>query len=382
MPHTYPVMTATPTPRELLADFVQQRRKNSAAANEPTDRALFPGLHLEPTGFIFTHNKTLMFKPLSGQTEPLDGATLARILDTADASALVADETTLKRMAYFAEEADEIRAEEAGEDDKQFNLVRRLGLIRALSRSMKLPVLTDVLAYRYWLPDGLPMEKLESWGRAFQLNAPTTVLTMRNLLPLALDGDRGSLLAYESSANSVKNVEQRMMASAMYKGVSADCTVFSQLEQFGELETGLRTMDPGLLDMHVIDGQVCRLYPVDMDGESFTATVSSPFKLKEGGIRLTDGVRQTKTNLTGLDYDGTDLIAVAELPDQKKSRGKHLVPAALYEGEKLYAMAAVFGMGGGIAKRKRWMGGDVERDRSSQVPLDVLLAGGPVESAA
>lgn len=54
-----------------------------------------------------------------------------------------------------------------------------LRIRRGLPVSGKLTVLTDALAPRYWLPDGLDENSFEDWAQAFGVKGSTTSLTMR-----------------------------------------------------------------------------------------------------------------------------------------------------------------------------------------------------------
>lgn len=91
------------------------------------------------------------------------------------------------------------------------------------------------------------------------------------------------------------------------------------LARFTTEANALRTIDPGLLEMHMIDGQVSRSSPLNVAAREFTATVSPPFKLKDGAnVRLTDGESLADTTLQSLQFVGDNLNAVLDAPSSRE----------------------------------------------------------------
>lgn len=370
-------MTSPTSPKELLADYRQQSRQDAAEHGRPIDRSAFPGLLVETTGMIFIARDVLMYHPLGSPAVPLTADMLNAQLVEMDSSIVVADAGTLSALAAFAESAP---ASDPGA------LRRRLAILAALGDSVKLPVLTKALATRYWLPDGLDEESLADWAEALEVKGPTNQITMRSLIALARDGMRLESLNYEKTVSSIEALERRMMDSAVYSDVGNDCTMLERLEVHNAKITGLRALDPGLLEMHMIDGQVSRVTPLGVTFTTFTAKVSSPFKLKEGrdGVRLTDGYSVVSASLDELRYGEGVLHAVLTIPTRGKfaESARQMVQRAHDGHGPLYATEKVFETAATALVNKRWLGGDVEPVQSRNVPLAVLLAGAPVDMAA
>jgi hypothetical protein len=190
-------------------------------------------------------------------------------------------------------------------------------------------------------------------------------------------GAKPTALKYEIAVKAMEEMERKIMEQAAWGGISNDCYVYSMLEGFSAKANGLRTIDPGLLEMHVIDGPACRIVPMNSDSREFTASVSSPFKLKEGKkVRLTDVKEMVEVDLRALRFGAGALHAVFAQPSARGA-GLLMVSKARKLEAKLYAVGGVFESFGAGPKNKRWLGDDVEKVAGRDVPLDVMLAGAP-----
>ncbi|MCU6480130.1 hypothetical protein [Arthrobacter sp. A2-55] len=363
-------MTTSTSPRDLLANYRQEARANATQSGCPLDRSAFPGLGLEATGMIYLNGKSLVFQPMRGRREPLTPEKIAELVTTELFSTIVADRQTFGRMLVMADNM-------PSNDFK--SLSRRLRIIQGLPGSMKLPVLTDSLASRYWLPEEMAENSVEDWADAFGVTGPTTAITVRALTELAMEGHRPEALKYDKTVTALEALEGRIMEQAAWPKISTDCYVYSMLESYSAKANGLRTIDPGLLEMHMIDGQVCKIVPMNLGAKTFTASVSAPFKLKEGrNVRLTDGSSLGTTSLDSLRYASGSLHAVFNQVGPR-SRGYGLVQAAHAGTAPLFAAEEVFESRGSALQNKRWLGGPVERITGRTVPMDVVLAGAPTD---
>lgn len=364
-------MTATASPKELLAAYRTQKRLDATAHNAPLDRSVFPGLRCTATGFIYLRAKTLTYRSLSGSAaETLTPDKLAALLVGESTSTVVADPYTFSKLQVMGDNM-------PSNDFK--SLSRRLKISRGLPGSVKLPILTDALSYRYWMQDGLAENSVEDWAEAFGLTGQKMPALLRTLIDLASQGRTTGNLGYDKSAKALMSLETKLMEQCQYSGISTDIYVYQMLEAFNSKANGLRAVDPGLLEIHAMDGQACKLVPMNVAHATFTASVSSPFKLKEGReVRLTDGISIATTTLEALRFGGGVLHAVLSTPS-RRSEGPLMISRAKAGNGVLYAVEGVFESRGKPLQKKRWLGGDVERIAGRDVPLDVALAGAPME---
>ncbi|AXJ09984.1 hypothetical protein [Arthrobacter sp. PM3] len=132
--------------------------------------------------------------------------------------------------------------------------------------------------------------------------------------------------------------------------------------------------------MHTIDGQVCKIVPMDIRHKTFTSSVSSPFKLKENSkSRITDGHDVAEVMMESLRFGDGSLRAVFTQPTAR-SAGPLMIFRPHNTGAPLYAMENPFDPPGKALKNKRWLSGEaVPAIDGRDVPLDVVLAGAPVE---
>lgn len=364
-------MTATASPKELLAAHRTEKRLDAAAQNAPLDRSAFPGLRCEATGMIYLRAKTLTYRSMHGATaETLTPEKLAALLTGEGTSTVVADPYTFSKLLVMGDNM-------PSNDFK--SLTRRLRISRGLPGSVKLPILTEALTTRYWMQDGLEEKSVEDWATAFGLTGHKLPTVLRTLIDLASSGKTTGTLGYEKAAKGMMDLETRLMENCQYSGISTDIYVYQMLEAFNAKANGLRAVDPGLLALHAMDGQSCKLVPMNVAQKNFTASVSSPFKLKEGReVRLTDGISLATTTLESLRFGGGVLHAVLDMPSQR-GEGPLMISRAKAGKGVLYAVEGVFESRGRALKNKRWLGGDVERIGGREVPLDVALAGAPTE---
>ena len=362
------------SPKELINDYSEQARQSAAASGAPTDRSAFPGLYMEPTGMIFAAGRVLMYQPLDDAARPLTADVLGAVLSEIEHSTVVADDVTMGRLFTFAENLPSA---------DQNALAKRLQLVQSLTASVKLPVLTRALAYRYWMPEGLDETSLDVWAEALNVAGSTTPVTMRSLIALCRDGIQTTALTFPKSVKGIESTERNIMESAVYSGVPSDVGVFGGLENHTAKVNGLRSVDPGLLELNRLDGQVSRLLPLGVTEASFTAKVSHPFKLKEGsaGVRLTDGEQVFSASLDSLRYGSGVLHAVFTIPQGRYKKQLRLMVENAKDGySKLYATEQVFESFTPHAANKRWLGSKVEPIERRSVPMAVILAGAPVES--
>lgn len=362
-------MTAVTSPKDLIAAYRLKARQAALAKGSPTNRSAFPGLYLEPTGMIYVRGEDLVYKPATKTASPLTTNVLIELLTGKDNSTVVADMNAYNKLLSLAESL-------PSNDNK--GLARRLRIAEGLPGSVKLPILTRALSSRYWLPEGLDEQDFDQWAESFDVKGPTVALTMRALVGLARSGSYQAALKFKEQSFKLEDLERRLHESAVYSGRATDNYIFDMLGQYSAIYTGLRSIDPGLLEMHVLDGTVCRITPQNDTYRSFTATVSNPFKLKEGAkVRLTDGATVAECTLQKLHFSSNRLHAEFSQPTSR-SAGSLMITRAKRGEAPLYVTDSVYAAFGSGPKNKRWTANAVEPVSGRNVPLDVVIAGAPV----
>ena len=366
-------MTATTTPaapKELLADYRRDARAAARAAGAPQDRAAFPGIGLEPTGMIYRSGRRLMYQPVLDKARELDHPTLTNLLSSPHTCTVVADRDTFESLHQVGLSQPE---EEYG------SIAKRLKAVKSLPVSVRMPILTDALAYRYWLPEGLDEKSFDDWAASFGKPGPTRSAAMRHLIDKATDGLHSVKLKNEMTVGRLRDAEVRLMEQCVWGGTSSDVQVFGMVESYTSKANGLRHLDPGLLEYHVLDGTVCKIGPMNETSEDFSASASQPFKLKENSkLRMTDGAEVCEVLLTSLRYGSGELHAVFSQPSAR-SNGASLIRSAKMGLRPLYVAAGIFDLPPGFPRNRKWLSGTaVERVEGRTVPLDVILAGAPV----
>lgn len=363
-------MTASTSPKELLTAYRQSARDLAATNDTPGDRAAFPGLGTKATGMIYLQGgRRLMYRSVeTHKAAALVPRELDALLTAEESSTVVADPATHARLMVMA---DNMPASDYNA------LGRRLRVSRSLPVSQKLPILTEALSYRYWLQEGLDDTIFEHWCTGFGLDGAAITDQMDSLIELAEDGERSDDLKYPAAVRSMEKTERKIMENCTFSGISTDCHVYAMLDGYGVKANSIRTLDPGLLEMHSIDGQVCRVVPMELRSDSFTASVSTPFKFKEGAsCNLTDGRRISAVTMESLRYGGGALHAQFSNPSSRKTNpGEALIARARAGLSRLYAVEIGFESFSRGPEERRWLGEPVARVEGRQVPLDVVLAG-------
>jgi hypothetical protein len=364
-------MTATLTPassKDMLSAYRQDQRAAALQNGAPTVRAEFPGMPFNPDGIIYRTGAGLTYKPTHDKARSLDHATLTMLLTDEEKVTAVADRPTL----------DALQAIGSTQPDEEYgSIAKRLKALNSLPASVRMPVLTEALAYRYWLPEGKDESSYADWAAAFNATGPTMSLSMRKLIELATDGRRSKALKYDKVTDGLRKTETKLMDQCVWSNISSDVQVFGMLEGYSSRMSAMRTIDPGLLELHVLDGRVCRVRPMNETHGDFSAAVSQPFKFKESRpLRITDGFGVATTTLTELRYGSGELHAVFEQPSEG---GSAMVHGAKRGTVRLYVAEDAPFMPGARTEKRRWLSGpSVERVSDRTVPLDVILAGAPV----
>ncbi|QOD05703.1 hypothetical protein [Pseudarthrobacter sp. BIM B-2242] len=365
------IAIAPASSKEMLTAYRREQRMTSTDNGSPCDRSGFPGLSLTPDGMIYRRGTSLLYQPLNDKARDLDHVLLTELLTHDEKITAIADKGTFEALQTVA----------ATEPEDQYgSIAKRLKVLNSLPASVRMPILTDALAYRYWLPDGKDEASFADWAAAFNATGPTASLSMRRLIDLAVDGVKYSGLKFDNTVSALRRAEARLMEQCVWSNISSDVQVFGMLESYSNKINALRTIDPGLLELHVLDGRVCKVKPMNNTHRDFSASVSQPFKLKENKpLRMTDGYGLAETTMTELRFGAGEMHAVFDQPSGT-GQGQAMVMSAKQGTRALYVAEGTFDMPASRPVNRRWLSGTkVERVADRTVPLDVILAGAPVE---
>lgn len=164
------IATAPTSPKDILVAYRADARAEATANGLPGDRSAVPGLALTATGMIYARGKGLHYQATNAPAVPLTPDVLEKALIEPSASTVVADAKTWAKILVMADNLPSIDFKALG---------RCLRISRGLPVSLKLPVLTESLAYRYWLPDTLSETSIDDWADAFGFKGPSVAFTMR-----------------------------------------------------------------------------------------------------------------------------------------------------------------------------------------------------------
>lgn len=387
-PKTEPVEHRTTG--QLLAIHDAKRRAAATAAGHPTDRTFTAGMHLAgmlgqvaytgPDSKVYlldldadTPAQRMTYRAL--REAITDAYDLGSTTTKQYRATVIADKETLHRMLQMAER----HADGAEATPEARRLSRLLTYRRGLPTSVHTPVLTDALAVRFWLPTGHDPKTLDGWADGFNLSGdPRGRSAIKRLVTLAMDGE-----VDQETLKSLRDAELWGARSGQYASLSSACTAFAKATTVNDAFAAMLSLDPLLRERNAVDGTVAQIRILQIDAKGITATVSDPFRLREGSkVFLFDGhetLDRTEVTLRSVDFkDGQLLVSFSNPP--KNDRHRHIVEEAKANYRPLYAAAAPFLMVKRAPKNARWVqGNDGGEDRNLPVdiPVDIALAGAP-----
>ncbi|MEH0110728.1 hypothetical protein V6N00_13540 [Tersicoccus sp. MR15.9] len=377
------------SPRELLTAHRATRREAAMNAARPLIRGHLPGLTRTPGAVIYLHAGKLRLHPVAGRSQLLTATRLLERLpiEAADAPApedgkkrvrpdagdsiVLADRGTRAALLRWADDL--------GDDPDSVMLRRIVQVLGGLNASQLMPVLTQALEHRFWLPEGLNPHSLADWAEAFDVPTHTPGPLMTALIAHARTAgsplDPDSLSAKDLTA--LTNTELDLIRVCRYGGMNADLQRYAMTEGHTARFARVRAMDPGLLDENLITGVLSELTVTGYTDGVTIGTVSSPFKFRPGkGVKITDLVSEVGMTLDEVTIEGDDrVVALGQVTGRTKAHA--LIAAARVANWRLFVMEPLFDLRTRKLDRRRWLGGDVERVRGRVVPMDVLVAGSP-----
>ncbi len=387
------------TTSQRLAAYDAAQRKNAGAHGAPIQRcaaATVEGtpshvIYLGPRGVLRICEATVVRQradrpqPTTLRVEDLSNLASTKLqaqrgLDRTGHQPIVfADETTFKRVSAKVNKV----AANPGAAPELRALARQLVHAGCLPRSLFFPVLTNVLAERFWLPAGSDPKVLDDWARAFP-----------QLRRYAAHTDDYPLLLTRLAtlcAGSVETTPRRWLndlfahenyglLSATSASRSSANKAFQRACRFTDLYGSLIAADPLLRERNVIAGTVGRMRITEVRHTSFRAALEGEFKIREGQktrITTAEGDHDGEVTFRKIAYESDQMFALFDLPQKTR----HLVERAYRGSTPIYATALPILMApAGSNATRRWTQNPLNREKIDRgdVPLDVLLAGATI----
>lgn len=291
------------------------------------------------------------------------------------------DRASLRAMVSMCRKAGEVHKTTA----------RLIDFASRLPISSHLLVLTDALARTFWMPAGRAADDIENWRIVF--GAPSGAA---GLLALAARVyDEGGVTGRQGGYfKALLQSEDAAVKSVSNRGASAAAAAFSASNAISEAWSAVERTDSILRERFLHTGEVVKVRPLHTVPGGVVARVSTPFRLRTGGVIVIDesrtgdtGERVLDATLTDLGFDD-GLLAVfggseGGIKRSGRSHGVTAMLAAMAARDTLLVTAAPYLGKGRSSSVWRWAssggleGVDVpERD----LPFDVALAGAPYEA--
>ncbi|XKH58602.1 hypothetical protein LG293_16250 (plasmid) [Citricoccus nitrophenolicus] len=369
-------MSLMQTPRQIQDQNSAALRAQASATGRPLRRAHFPGTLPDPV-LVWRSGRELMASVPAGIENLPAGRTKATaelvylVLCTTERTLIVGDRADLRATAKLIADT--------GSDEQ----LRGWNAINSTSNAYSVRTLVSALNYSWWAPDHVDTEDVDSWAEAFGVTSPDRHSMLRALATKSSETvkalQQGTLPP--SPVMALVRREASLVSSAKYVGLAADCRLHDSIETVTGLQSDLSLADPGLLEHHKVDGSVCQLTgAVDKGHNRFEFRATSPFRSKAGRqVIITDGSTQLPSSFRGIIgtsfRDGSVFITI-----EFRARDVHWVGLTEKAGLPFFIRDKPFdgvSRGGGSVGRWQKPKEVPTAVEGREVPLDVILAGGP-----
>jgi hypothetical protein len=309
----------------------------------------------------------------------LDGRTL---LDLLPARSVVFVDRSAAQAA--------VRAVERSDLEGAAQLAGSVRYLSKLAGTSTAVVLADVLAAKFWCPEGSNPQRIDAWRRAFDLkpSGPAAALDCyRHLYQLV--SDRGTETATQRAWACRLGSDAALLQALANRQASGSIRAFNSVVARQEVWSAIERVDPLMREVARLTGDVVQVSPNRLLGGIVEAAASTPFKLRPGRVAVFDDKDLGAAKLLDLGYrDG--LVArfstryrersASQVAASHLAQGVRLLMAAFEHGTNLWATTEPYvgratdgfaGPWGGRRGVDGRSGGVAGRD----VPLYVSLAG-------
>ena len=206
----------------------------------------------------------------------LDGRAL---LDLLPAQAVVFIDRAAARAA--------VRAVERSGVEGSSRLAEAVGYLAKLPGTSTAVVLADVLAAKFWCPDGSNPQRIDAWLRTFNLKAGVSAAApdfYRHLYQLV--SDPMAATATQRAWASRLRSDASLLQALSNRQPSGSIKAFNSIISRQEVWSAIERIDPLLRDIAVLTGEVVKVGPNRLLGGIIEASASTPFKLRPGRVAI------------------------------------------------------------------------------------------------
>lgn len=256
--------------------------------------------------------------------------------------------------------------------------LRQFRLVRSLTRSYRMPLLTETMAYLYWLPVGVDESLLDFWrvDSGGNLTSGANPGMDRSMLVAQVAVHINSLDVSGNSAELIR-AESRLIDSAAFGGIKSSCGIFQGLTRHKDMAEFDYATDPLLVRRAALDGLAHRIDKVRPRSGLVVGRVGDSFKLKPATkvralFEVNHTIRHGSTEIRAVTLHGDSLDV--SFPPARNMDLKTALP------EEIFLVQEPFTAFGPSPKTARWMdppGAEAPPRIPRDVPFDVLVAGAP-----
>ena len=266
----------------------------------------------------------------------------------------------------------------------------------ALPSSARCVRLDEALRRKFWAPTDCDANDIGEWRKMLGVGKGPQALI--DMIQLCL-GDNGLLTINKEFANmmaAVRSGEGAATSTTAWRSTGGAVSSFRAIDRATEAWRAVEHCDPYLKHRFVHDGTVARFVPLERSGGAVVGSVSQPFRLREGNISvLSDTAAEEwevgsrgKARIVQCSFDPAANALMVHLDVAVGSNGRRsssdfqIVDNALNRGRSILLTNEPFLMSGRSRPtwRSTWTQPPAVAPPAREVPLDVLLAGGPVEA--
>lgn len=370
------------TPIQTLREYRADRRLDSKNAGRALVRAAtgFGSAPEKPRAMVFTQDGSLRFTRTGGRPQALNRSRAHELLaelfihpedefhiPSMD-HMLIADRPT--RAAFtslLAPPKGQLPTQEEEHNQRSFEA---LGTVRLCRR---VRILTELMSFRYWLPDGMDTESLNDWTVALGARSMTP---LQNMVSLEQEVVEETVAVQKALLTRFDRSEVWLIKQAPWRSMESKLSVLGSLTSVNTLRQEVEHLTPGLQEEFSRNGDLCEVAstPADETTDRRHFTVIGPCKLGEGKkVRILnkDGSAAAQGEIT--------LMSIQDGQAELRIDGRSLKAGLSLESESYYLSEIPFFGKSGRVSEGRWMGltPKGEGPPMREIPMDIVQAGAP-----
>lgn len=384
--------------RHLTAHMRQASVQHLATSGRPLRRMAGPGgLHRTGTETDGRNTVPVWLTP-KGVVMSVPGTGLAPTRVTAEQVKAILDSPRFLLMPLTQRAAMALEsAVGRGTDQAASFTAQHVGVLRRLTASSKMLVLSTALARAFWTPTGTEDDDVTAWAAA--LGTSDDPDGWRDLAAHALTRaadhrgkhtDEHGMQTAREYIVQIQNIEDKMSAEVLgRRSATSAASAFSMATSVDEHWSAICRTDELLVPYFLRTGEVVEVSDRKWVGSTVVGSLSAPSKVKCGDVLVMLGRRIADVNLADLGYDEqTETLLGVFGTKATTDKGRRLTPAkravlhdvAEHKG-RAFITAAPYGAMVS-ASTALWSRADETMMNSLaplNMPVDLAVAGAPVE---